>query len=392
MTGMMARVAAGLCIGALMAVTAVPAMAQVKEGVDAWTRGDYDAAVGQWQGPAAKGDSDAMFNMGQAYKLGRGVPKDLAKAEDFYARAAKKGHIRAADNYGILLFQTNRQSDAMPWLNAAADRGEPRAMYILGIASYNGDYAPKDPVRAYALMTRAANAGLQQAINSLAAMNEALPLEQRQQGVALAGELERKTTATRAQQMSAADLGAAPPVATVAPVRTASAAPAPRAIERVELPPARTTQPDVPAATTLTAPVADTRAPITAGADYAQPVTLPAQGAAARTPTRAPAPAATTKVAGPAPKPAPAPRAAQPAPASDNGGGWRVQLGAFGQKSNADALWAKLRNRPEIAGHARIDAGTGVARLMAGGYSEAGAKAACAGLKSAGLTCLVVNR
>ena len=28
---------------------------------------------------------------------------------------ARQGHARAADNYGILLFQTGRQTAAMPW-------------------------------------------------------------------------------------------------------------------------------------------------------------------------------------------------------------------------------------------------------------------------------------
>jgi hypothetical protein len=91
--------------------------------------------------------------------LGRGVPQNLAKAEDFYRRAAQKGHIRAADNYGVPLFQSHRQAEALPWLSASADRGEPRALYILGIATYNGEFVPKDPVRAYALMTCAAGPG-----------------------------------------------------------------------------------------------------------------------------------------------------------------------------------------------------------------------------------------
>ncbi|MFX9065619.1 hypothetical protein ABTN38_19710, partial [Acinetobacter baumannii] len=45
-----------------------PARADVKAGVDAWSNGDYPAAVREWQGPAAKGDPDAQFNMAQAYK------------------------------------------------------------------------------------------------------------------------------------------------------------------------------------------------------------------------------------------------------------------------------------------------------------------------------------
>jgi TPR repeat protein len=99
------------------------AHADVRDGVGAWSRGDYAEAVRQWQGPAAKGDADAEFNMGQAAKLGRGMPRDMARAEDWFHKAARQGHARAADNYGILLFQTGRQTAAMPWLSASADRG-----------------------------------------------------------------------------------------------------------------------------------------------------------------------------------------------------------------------------------------------------------------------------
>ena len=61
-----------------------PFALQVKAGVDAWSNGDYATAVKAWQAPAAAGDADAMFNLAQAYKLGRGVPQDLAKAEALY--------------------------------------------------------------------------------------------------------------------------------------------------------------------------------------------------------------------------------------------------------------------------------------------------------------------
>ena len=354
---------AALLLGAMMAI---PAHADVKEGVDAWSRGDYDSAVQQWQTPANKGDPDAMFNMGQAYKLGRGVPRDMGKAEDYYRRAAQKGHVRAADNYGILLFQTSRQAEALPWLNAAADRGEPRAMYILGIAAYNGDYTSKDLVRAYALMTRSAATGLQQAQSSLAAMNDGIPLEQRQQGVALAEELDRKAAANRSREMGAADLGTAAPVTASAPAGT---------MQQADLPPSTI--------------ASSNTGPTTAGASYAHPVTMPTHVAAAPRPVAAAAVAPPRPVT---PKPVKLAAVEAPAPAhSSSGGEWKLQLGAFGQKSNADGLWAKVHGRPEIAGHSRIDAGTGVARLMAGGYSQDAAKAACASLKAAGLTCLVVN-
>ena len=43
---------------ALMAM-AGPAIADVKAGVDAWSRGDYDKAVAEWRKPAIAGDADA---------------------------------------------------------------------------------------------------------------------------------------------------------------------------------------------------------------------------------------------------------------------------------------------------------------------------------------------
>ena len=89
----------------LAGLAAVPAHADVKAGVDAWTAGDFAGAVREWAGPAAQGDPDAQFNMGQAYRLGRGVETDVEQAEALYAKAAAQGHVKAADNYGLLLFQ-----------------------------------------------------------------------------------------------------------------------------------------------------------------------------------------------------------------------------------------------------------------------------------------------
>lgn len=66
--------------GAALALAALVG-ATVRDGVDAWSRSDYAAAVAEWQGPAEAGDPDAMFNMGQAYRLGRGVPTDKERAE-----------------------------------------------------------------------------------------------------------------------------------------------------------------------------------------------------------------------------------------------------------------------------------------------------------------------
>ena len=104
-------------------LAAGPALADSKAGVDAWERGDYRTAVEQWRAAADAGDADAQFNMGQAYKLGRGVPVDTAKAEDYYRKAAAQGHFQAEDNYGLALFQNGKAREAIPYLEKSVARG-----------------------------------------------------------------------------------------------------------------------------------------------------------------------------------------------------------------------------------------------------------------------------
>lgn len=356
------------------------AFADVKAGVDAWARGDYPTAVREWQEPAEKGDADAQFNLGQAYKLGRGVPADLRKAEDLFDRAAQKGHLQASDMYGLLLFQRGERAKALPYVQAAADRGEPRAQYLLGVAHFNGDNVAKDWVRAYALTSLAQQAGVDQAKAALAQMDRYIPLEQRQRAAALAPQLASRAEATRARQFAAVDLGATVPRAD-APVRVAAGASPP--IARPLRPGAASTAADAAAV----ARVAADNSPRNAGADYARP--RPVGASAPSVPAQAP-----VKPAAASPSPPPAPPVAAPAAATPPAPGpWRLQLGAFSVAANANALWARVKDRPELAGRPRQSSPAGgLTKLFAGGFaSRENAQAACARLSAAGFACLVTR-
>ena len=377
------RAIAVLLAGAALAA-ASPAVAQsggegqVKAGVDAWSAGDFDAAVKAWQGPADKGDADAQYNLAQAYKLGRGVPVDPSRAEALYRNAAVQGHLQAGDNLGLLLFQSGRREEALPWITASADRGDARAQYVLGIATFNGDLVAKDWVRAYALMTRASSSGVPQARDALASMDKIIPLQQRQMGVSLAGELERQAEEARAREVATADLGI------TAPLRTA---PVPSPVDTTSLPPSNAAAFPAPAV-------------VTAGADFANPVALGTPAPVKVKETRRVVGAAVPVDPVPAPQvaaaPPPAPPArpkAAPAGATAPAGRWKIQFGAFGNRANADALWSRLSRRPELSGRSRIDvAAGGVTRLQAGPFaSEAEARQACAALASVSGQCLVVR-
>ena len=277
--------------------TALPVAAQtVQTGIEAWQRGDTAGAVAIWRNLAEKGDPDAAFNLGQAYRLGKGVKLDLAQAQNWLEQAARKGHVDAQANLGLLLFQNGNRVAGMRWLKLAAEAGEARALLIVGTALYNGDGVPADPVKAYAYVSRAAAQGLAPAQATLADMDAVMPLEQRQKGVAMA------------QAMVAAKKPTpAPP-----PAKTASAKPV------------------------------------------------------------APKPAKPT-----AAKPTPAPVAKAPVAV---GAKWRIQLGAFGQRKSAEALFGKLSGKLRGRTAYYVPAGA-VVRLQVGPYESRGAaSAACASL------------
>lgn len=212
-------------VGTVLAVIvgATPALADVKAGVDAWGRGDYAQAVAEWRTAAVAGDADAQFDLGQAYKLGRGVDVDLGTAEQWYAKAAAQGHPQAEDNYGLTLFQNGKRDEAVRWLEKSVARGEPRAELVLGVMLFNGDVVTKDWVRAYALMVRSSAAGLPEGSKTLAQMDNFVPSDVRQQGMTLAQQYQAKNGRPAAVAASPAVVSDQPSAAAPKPTRRTSA-------------------------------------------------------------------------------------------------------------------------------------------------------------------------
>jgi len=273
-----------LAIGLAVLATSAAAPAQsVRAGIQAWQKADYSTAAAIWRPLAEKGDADAAFNLGQAYRLGRGVAPNIGAAQTWFERAARKGHVDAQTTLGLLLFENGDQPGGLRWLKLGADKGEPRALLIYGTALFNGDHVPRNRVLGYAYVGRAAAQGLEPAKRTLAQLDALLPLEYRQKGVAVAMAEARKS---------------------------------------------------------------------------------PPPGSRSAKPT---------------PKPIRAAAAAQ-APAS---GGWRIQLGAFAQRSSAEALFRKVSGNTALAGRSPIYVPAGaVTRLQVGPFaSRAAAAAACGALK-----------
>lgn len=325
-------VAASLAAGLGMAAAAAPA--DVKTAIEAWQRGDFATAVAEWRPLADRGDADAQYNLGQAYRMGRGVPADLHIAQTWFEKAAQQGHPQAARNLGLILFQTGEKKRAIPWLKMATDADDPQAEYVLGTALFNGDIAGEDWVRAYALMSRSAAQGFPPAAANLQKMDGYIPEGQRRQGLALAEQIERANGGRPVR------VPGQPGPRTVLPPNTALASTLPAS------PPARP------------------------GRTQATPAITVHHG-----------PPATVAVHHDVPPPA-APAAAE--------GRWRVQLGAFSSAAGAHRAWEGLKGKLDGLQPSFAAAGA-VTRLQAGPLpSRAAAEHACAAAKAAGSACFPV--
>ena len=223
---MRSRIALALAIAAFAAAGQAQAPT-VKAGVEAWQRGDHAAAAAIWRNLAEKGDADAAFNLGQAYRLGRGVPADPAQAKRWFEMAANKGHLDAQVSLGLLLFDSGDRPVAMSWLRKAAERGEPRALLVVGTALFNGDGLKQDPILGYAYVSRAAAQGLGPAKTTLAEMDKVMTLAERQKGVAMALQMAKAPPPAPVKVKTAAKSPAPPAAAKRPPASVVAAKPPP---------------------------------------------------------------------------------------------------------------------------------------------------------------------
>jgi cell division septation protein DedD len=216
---------------AIATVSAAPSAAiapkSVRDGIEAWQRSDYAGAVAIWRPLADRGDADAAFNLGQAYRLGKGVPVDLAQAKTWLEKAARSGHLDAQTTLGLLLFDSGDHDGGIGWLKKAAARGEPRAMLVYGTALFNGDSVPRDPLMAYAYVSRAAAQGLEPAKSTLQDMDGVLPVEVRRRAVEIALQQSAEHPAPTSKPAKVASAPAKPATRIPAKPATQTAAKAP---------------------------------------------------------------------------------------------------------------------------------------------------------------------
>jgi len=112
---------------------------------------------------ADQGDADAQFNLGVAYRTGRGVPQDGVEAVAWWRKAAEKGLASAQFNLGYAYAQgqgvPQDDAQAMSWYLQSAEQGNADAQFNLGETYAKGWGVPQDDAQALAWYRKAAERG-----------------------------------------------------------------------------------------------------------------------------------------------------------------------------------------------------------------------------------------
>jgi len=119
----------------------------------------------QLEQAAAKGDANAMTQLGLSYHYGSdGVAQDFAKAHEWYQKAAAKGDVLAMTRLGLLYERggdgvAQDFAKAREWHEKAAAKGNADAMFYLGRLYENGWGVAKDLAEAREWYQKAEAAG-----------------------------------------------------------------------------------------------------------------------------------------------------------------------------------------------------------------------------------------
>lgn len=116
-----------------------------------------------YQQKANNNDPTAQYYLGQMYRQGNGVAKNMANAVHWYHQAAEQGNVLAQYNLGWMYdvgdeIEPNVEK-MLKWYRQAAEKGNQHAAFNLGARYYSGDGVTKDFIKTYYWFDLAMNNG-----------------------------------------------------------------------------------------------------------------------------------------------------------------------------------------------------------------------------------------
>jgi hypothetical protein len=144
--------------------------ADLGKGLAAVKKGDYATALQEWLPLARDGNPSAQYNVGQLYRLGRGVEKDYTKASQWYEKAALQWHSAARYNLAVIyekgLGVPINYAKAIDWYKQAANQDYGIAQFNLAVMYSLGQGTKRDLVKAYMWYAIAADRDIDGAVEN----------------------------------------------------------------------------------------------------------------------------------------------------------------------------------------------------------------------------------
>ncbi|EME71875.1 TPR repeat-containing protein [Paramagnetospirillum caucaseum] len=169
------RPLAPLALGLLLALGAAPAWAGYDEGLAAYQKRDWTAAIREFKPLAAEGNPAAQARLGHMLFEGLGGAKDDVEALKLLNAAAVAGDPLAQHWLGSAYFNGRAVpkdiSQALVWFGRAADKGQPESLHAMGEIHFNGLGINKDEGKGVEYFKRAADKGWAASRERLAQFN-----------------------------------------------------------------------------------------------------------------------------------------------------------------------------------------------------------------------------
>jgi TPR repeat protein len=140
-----------------------PAHADFFDGMEAYRRGDYEAALREWRPLAQRGDAETQYLLGTILEDPEAEQWDEARAAEWYRRAAEQGHAGAQARLG-LMYEEGRgvgrdDAAAVHWYRRSATQGLATAQNGLGRLLEAGRGVDRDSSKAASWYRKAAEQG-----------------------------------------------------------------------------------------------------------------------------------------------------------------------------------------------------------------------------------------
>ncbi len=148
-------------------ITALAFAGDYEDGVAAYGKKDYQAALLLFKRSYAAGEARAANYIGLMYRDGIGVARDKKEAKRWFKLAAEKGNADARYHLGVMYLDVDRRlkkhykenSEAYRLILKAARQGHAEAQFRLGEMYENGEEVPQDRKKAFKWYTASARSG-----------------------------------------------------------------------------------------------------------------------------------------------------------------------------------------------------------------------------------------